>query len=232
DDSSDLVSFSTKFLIPNVEVSVSDIGNEPATDNNGNDMCTGEIGTDITASALREPATENDGEIGVDITASALRPDSISGCNDVNSEHAGFGTFRPDFIAGFDNGVAEHVDFGAVGTGTSSDFVHSDDTTQNAGIGTLIFGNSTSVHDVITTETECPTSGYDVAEPTLHSNSVHPMITRSKRGIFKPKILLSLVASVSKSDLVEPKSFSEATKSPNWQQAMAAEYEALLQQQT
>ncbi|KAL6999741.1 hypothetical protein U1Q18_000898, partial [Sarracenia purpurea var. burkii] len=157
-DASDLVSVSPKFLIPNVEVSVSNIGNEPATDNNGNAMCTGEIDTDITASALREPVTDDNGEIGTDITASDLRPDSISGCNDVNSKHADFGTFRPDFIDGFDNDVAEHVDFGAVGTGTSSDF-----------------GNSASVHDVITTETEYSTSGYDVAEPTLHSNSVHPM---------------------------------------------------------
>ncbi|KAL6986895.1 hypothetical protein U1Q18_040985, partial [Sarracenia purpurea var. burkii] len=139
DNSSDPVSVSTKFLIPNVEVSVSDIGNEPTTDNNGNAMCPGEIGTDITASALREPATDNDGEIGTDIATSDFRPNSISGCNDVNSEHAGFGTFRPNFIVGFDNGVAEHVDFGAVGTGTSSDFVHSDDTTQNAGIDTPVF---------------------------------------------------------------------------------------------
>ncbi|KAL6990027.1 hypothetical protein U1Q18_015779, partial [Sarracenia purpurea var. burkii] len=119
DDSSDLVSFSIKFLIPNVEVSVSDLGNELATDNDGNVTCTGEIGTDITVSALR--------------------PGSISGCDDANPEHAGFGTFRPDFIVDYDNGTSEHVDFGALGTGISSDFVHSDDTNQNAGIDTLIF---------------------------------------------------------------------------------------------
>ncbi|KAL6985451.1 hypothetical protein U1Q18_018826 [Sarracenia purpurea var. burkii] len=80
---------------------VSDLGNELATDNDGNIACTGEIGTDITASTLR--------------------PGSISGCDDANPEHVGFGTFRPDFIADYDTGTSEHVDFGALGIGISSD---------------------------------------------------------------------------------------------------------------
>ncbi|KAL6981695.1 hypothetical protein U1Q18_023320, partial [Sarracenia purpurea var. burkii] len=113
DNSSDLVFFSTKSLIPNVEVSVSGLGNELATDNDGNIACTGEIGT--------------------------LRPGSISGCGDANREHAGFGTFRPDFTAVCDNGTSEYVDFGALGTGTFFDFVHSDDINQNADIDALSF---------------------------------------------------------------------------------------------
>lgn len=57
------------------------------------------------------------------------------------------------------------------------------------------------------------------------------MVTRSKHGIFKPKVPLSL-SLVATSDPIEPKSFSEVVKSDDWKKAMSAEYDALLSQGT
>ena len=70
-----------------------------------------------------------------------------------------------------------------------------------------------------------------VLPPSLSS---HPMVTRSKTGHYKPKQHFSLTAtsSFASSLDIEPKSFSEASKHPEWQQAMAAEYQALIQQGT
>ena len=51
------------------------------------------------------------------------------------------------------------------------------------------------------------------------------MITRSKAGTFKPKILFSTVHQ-------EPSSVSLALANPLWKQAMADEFQALLRNQT
>lgn len=59
--------------------------------------------------------------------------------------------------------------------------------------------------------------------------NIHPMFTRSKHGISKPKKVFGL--SVIHSE-VEPTHFSEAIKHKAWQQAMSEEYEALIKQGT
>ena len=56
----------------------------------------------------------------------------------------------------------------------------------------------------------------------------HPMITRSKAGIFKKKIL---ILSLSPSP-TEPTSVQEALLIPEWKKAMTEEYEALMKNQT
>lgn len=59
---------------------------------------------------------------------------------------------------------------------------------------------------------------------------VHSMHTRSKSGIFVPKIPFTL--SVHSPPLTEPLSFKEAIVFPEWQKAMSEEYSALIQQGT
>ncbi|PKU76837.1 Retrovirus-related Pol polyprotein from transposon TNT 1-94 [Dendrobium catenatum] len=68
-------------------------------------------------------------------------------------------------------------------------------------------------------------------EPRHNSaHPFHPMQTRSKSGITKPKQLLSLL---SNSDpLQTPTTYKQASKNKIWQDAMNNEYQALLKQQT
>lgn len=78
-------------------------------------------------------------------------------------------------------------------------------------------------------------SSQDVAEPpSCHlrdGSSIHPMTTRSKSRIFKPK----KVHFVSKHPLpesVEPTCVTQALKYPEWQQAMTDEFMALMRNGT
>jgi transposase InsO family protein len=59
----------------------------------------------------------------------------------------------------------------------------------------------------------------------------HPMQTRSKHGIFKPKVSYSAQTSTDYS-ITEPSSFTTASKHPQWCTAMNEEFEALQQQGT
>ncbi|KAL6959773.1 hypothetical protein U1Q18_039928 [Sarracenia purpurea var. burkii] len=121
DVSSDLSSLSSKFLLPNLEVSVSEFGNEPTV---------GKV-------PVCEATTNNDGctgytnEVGTN-TTDTPRPGSIFGCCDGNSEHAGFDTFRPDLTIVCNDGAPEHVGFDTLGSGTSSAFVHNNDGAPNS----------------------------------------------------------------------------------------------------
>lgn len=66
------------------------------------------------------------------------------------------------------------------------------------------------------------------------SHNIHPMVTRSKHGISKPKIHFGMSAlNTTESPVtVEPTYFSEAVKHPVWQQAMNEEFDALINQGT
>lgn len=96
---------------------------------------------------------------------------------------------------------------------------------------------SSSVHHIPVTTTlslvplSSPTSTPLILPSPAPSPAVHPMVTRSKNGIFKPNIPLSLSLTTTP-EPHEPKSFAEAVKNPNWQKAMSSEYEALLSQGT
>lgn len=57
----------------------------------------------------------------------------------------------------------------------------------------------------------------------------HPMQTRAKSNISKPRTILSLVASSSE---IEPRNFTEANKDPKWRLAIADEFNALLENKT
>uniref|UniRef100_A0A2N9H7L1 Integrase catalytic domain-containing protein n=1 Tax=Fagus sylvatica TaxID=28930 RepID=A0A2N9H7L1_FAGSY len=59
----------------------------------------------------------------------------------------------------------------------------------------------------------------------------HPMQTRSKHGIFKPKVSYSAQTSTDYS-ITEPSSFTTASKHPQWCTAMNEEFEALQHQGT
>ncbi|KAH9687107.1 retrovirus-related pol polyprotein from transposon RE1 [Citrus sinensis] len=87
-----------------------------------------------------------------------------------------------------------------------------------------------------------PTSPLSSNSPDQDSNSTnstsqtrpnHPMITRAKNNIFKPKHKLTLVTT--KHPLLntfEPTSVAHALQDPNWKAAMICEYKALIQNQT
>lgn len=77
-----------------------------------------------------------------------------------------------------------------------------------------------------------PSSSSPPVMPSISTSSisVHPMVTRSKRGIVVPKQPFTLM--VHASPVTEPSSFKEAMHFPEWQQAMSEEYSALVQQGT
>ncbi|KAE8718491.1 Serine/threonine-protein phosphatase 5 [Hibiscus syriacus] len=68
-----------------------------------------------------------------------------------------------------------------------------------------------------------PGVGIDVPQPV---SNVHPMMTRSKHGIWKPKVY-----NVASSDR-EPTNITEALMSPLWKEAAQAEYDALVRNGT
>ncbi|KAH9677213.1 retrovirus-related pol polyprotein from transposon RE2 [Citrus sinensis] len=75
-------------------------------------------------------------------------------------------------------------------------------------------------------ETSIP-QNIDKIQTRNHSQpSSHPMITRSKSGIFKPKVYTVTLANK------EPSTVQEALSSQNWHQAMVDEYEALIKNKT
>lgn len=65
--------------------------------------------------------------------------------------------------------------------------------------------------------------------PTSAHVNLHPMVTRSNEGVFKPNVYFSSVSS--KSDEV-PGSIHEAMQNQCWQEAVHKELQALLQNKT
>jgi len=66
------------------------------------------------------------------------------------------------------------------------------------------------------------------SEPHPTSTNIHPMTTRAKAGIYKPKVLST---STTQSDL-EPTTYKQAMQQPPWLHAMKVEYVALLDNKT
>ena len=80
----------------------------------------------------------------------------------------------------------------------------------------------------------CSILGQDMHAPVASSSlpstsNVHPMLTRSKSGIHKPKHVPSLNGGSVES---KPASFREAYGRPQWKVAMTDEYEALISNDT
>ena len=69
----------------------------------------------------------------------------------------------------------------------------------------------------------------DSLAPPLPHTSSHPMQTRSKSGISKKKSFHTTTTFYLQT---EPPTYTVASKIPEWQQAMASEFEALQRQQT
>ena len=90
----------------------------------------------------------------------------------------------------------------------------------------------------VTTSTK--SSHPSTSEPTqppppiqpVPTNHQHPMTTRSKNGIFKPKKRLFTATKHPLPENLEPSSVREAMKYPHWRQAMAEEFDALLRNGT
>lgn len=78
--------------------------------------------------------------------------------------------------------------------------------------------------------------------PSIHPNpslNSHPMVTRAKNNIFKPKVFndgshTHPYALITMGDLTvtEPTCFSQANTDSNWRQAMNSEFDALLKNNT
>ncbi|KAH9680669.1 retrovirus-related pol polyprotein from transposon RE1 [Citrus sinensis] len=75
-------------------------------------------------------------------------------------------------------------------------------------------------------ETSIPQNIDQIQTRNYSQPSSHPMITRSKSGIFKPKVYTVTLANK------EPSTVQEALSSQNWHQAMVDEYEALIKNET
>ncbi|CAH9134798.1 unnamed protein product [Cuscuta epithymum] len=78
-----------------------------------------------------------------------------------------------------------------------------------------------------------PQSNNSLVSP-VNNNTQHPMTTRSKAGIFRPKPIFSLnshhTTSLISSPL--PKSHIDALRNPNWKSAMISEFTALINNKT
>lgn len=79
-----------------------------------------------------------------------------------------------------------------------------------------------------------PNSISELKDPTdtQSSPNIHPMVSRSKSGITKKKTFLTTkhVANVPKNTYfhsVEPSNYTDASKSPQWREAMSIEFSAL-----
>lgn len=64
--------------------------------------------------------------------------------------------------------------------------------------------------------------------PVSSPANIHPMVTRSKSGIFKPRIFCSIASDVP----IEPSSYIAASKDDRWVIAMSQEFRALQSQNT
>ena len=62
--------------------------------------------------------------------------------------------------------------------------------------------------------------------------NTHPMVTRSKARIYKPKLLLADYGASSELDLFEPTTYHQAARHAHWRQAMDTEFYALLNNNT
>ena len=76
-----------------------------------------------------------------------------------------------------------------------------------------------------------PSSGLAIHRPPEATNT-HNMETRSKKGVYKPRVLLTHLDKQPHMQLHEPKTFKQAVACPNWQEAMKSEFDALLRNRT
>lgn len=92
----------------------------------------------------------------------------------------------------------------------------------------------TTLHSDIPFYDQPTTSVIPSSFPASTSSNIHPMVTRSKHGITKPKTQfgLTVVDPISSPVTVEPSYFSEAIKHTVWQQAMSEEFTALVKSRT
>ncbi|KAA3467544.1 Retrovirus-related Pol polyprotein from transposon TNT 1-94 [Gossypium australe] len=91
-------------------------------------------------------------------------------------------------------------------------------------VKTLNIGVQSLLEQVANVESEHAVGPVDVTKFLL--SNVHPMVTRSKVGVFKPKIYVAELS------MIEPKSVYEAMMIPSWQKAIDEEYWALIKNDT
>jgi histone deacetylase 1/2 len=82
-----------------------------------------------------------------------------------------------------------------------------------------------------------PLNPNSLLEPNFEQQNSHPIITRSKNNIHKPKSIPPDMTPTPRALLVEikeikPISFTTASKNPHWRQAMNEEFQALLDNDT
>lgn len=85
-----------------------------------------------------------------------------------------------------------------------------------------------STSSVVPSETRAHSPPIDCEAPKQLPLNQHPMQTRAKAGIFKPKALSAQISF----DDIEPQNFQHALRSPAWKKAMQNELSALARNQT
>ncbi|KAK9213571.1 hypothetical protein WN943_002959 [Citrus x changshan-huyou] len=106
---------------------------------------------------------------------------------------------------------------------SSTEIQATENTTQSLSIPKSV--NQEADHTI----SQPPSSTPHSQQPT-HTQSTHPMITRAKAGIFKPKPRLYLTTSHTKISV--PASVSEALEDHNWRNAMTEEMNVLARNNT
>ena len=100
-----------------------------------------------------------------------------------------------------------------------------------------IFDQTNSMHDSESNTHESPQTSFpsepnnqirETSQPTYQTRPSHPMTTRAKNGIFKPKTY-NTEKSLS---LDTPSSVADALNNHKWKQAMQEEFNALMRNQT
>lgn len=103
---------------------------------------------------------------------------------------------------------------------SSTPFHSNEDFSSSSSLGSSsnVYTDSSS-HTMSSSSSSTPSSS--------HIHNLHPIITRAKHGIFKPKVYTALTTLPS-----VPRSTSAALESPVWKEAMQSEFQALVDNQT
>ena len=113
-------------------------------------------------------------------------------------------------------------------TTESLSHINTDDHT--SALSSPLHSHSSDLHDHVSDPSPNSQHPSHDSPPLISPIISHPMITRSKNGIFKPKQFPNMALLCENS--LEPTTVSEALSHPEWKQAMEAEFQALLHNDT
>ncbi|KAL6966728.1 hypothetical protein U1Q18_032519, partial [Sarracenia purpurea var. burkii] len=141
---------------------------------------------------------------------------------------------NPSSTSTFPNDRNSHATDLSVHENSSLNATGSDNSAAGSDNSAAVSDNSAAVsnHSAVSSDSCCVPITETCPPASLSVKPVHPMLTRSKCGIVKPKIPLSLLVTKSAFLDTEPKTYAHASTSEKWIEAMNAEYAVLVKQGT